>query len=247
MKASEELMPGRTFGELVSALSPVLFGIVILLLGYRVIGKKPGASPQYDQWHSKYHFMLKVVGVVLLFSGTALLILLPDYPSLFPPSSPEAERGAGWQRYTTEDGACSAEFPDTPKRDDKTAGGITSRRLTLLRHNGDVYYILSFSGYLAEKPMAVEERLDSIRDNLPLAGAQAGLRYELVSERRITDAGVPGRSLEYRYGEKSVLLTKVFISGAQMYRLIAVVPKTMKDDPETQHFLQSFRFEGAEK
>ncbi len=44
-------MKPEVIGELVNAVIPFFVGISATLLGYRVVGKKPGASFKYDDWY----------------------------------------------------------------------------------------------------------------------------------------------------------------------------------------------------
>ncbi len=52
-------------GALVDAAIPFLVGVYCLLIGFRVIGSKPGADPKYDEWHARFGPFLKVAGPIL--------------------------------------------------------------------------------------------------------------------------------------------------------------------------------------
>jgi hypothetical protein len=56
-------------GALVNGAIPFFGGIYMTLLAYRVVGKKPGESPRYDEWHAKCAGMLKVLGPLVTLSG----------------------------------------------------------------------------------------------------------------------------------------------------------------------------------
>jgi hypothetical protein len=43
----------------------VLIGLYASLLGHRVVGKKPGESPDYDKWHEAWGGTLKALGPVI--------------------------------------------------------------------------------------------------------------------------------------------------------------------------------------
>jgi hypothetical protein len=186
-----------------------------------------------------------------LLLAVALLLLLGCSK---PPASPEAPTppdagkpgpttSLNWQRYTTDDGVCSAEFPDTPKRDRQIAGGLETRGWKLSRHNDTVSYRIGVTELPNTPDRSDEVKLDSIRDNLPAAVPSSGV-IELVEERKISEAGIPGRRLTYRADKDGFLLVlKVFIVKNQLYRLLAVVPVSLKDTDEMEHFLDSFRFE----
>lgn len=59
-------MTSQLVGTLVDCAIPIFAGIYCTLLGYRVVGKKPGASDKYDVWYARYGKWLKVAGPVLI-------------------------------------------------------------------------------------------------------------------------------------------------------------------------------------
>jgi len=108
----------------------------------------------------------------------------------------------------------------------------------------DSYYSLVFSDIPADSPQATdEERLDSIRDAMPVHAAQNGQQFKLVHEERITENGIKGRKLEFVTGERHILRAKVFILGTRIYQMNAVTPRSKKEDETTRRFLVSLRFE----
>jgi hypothetical protein len=58
---------------LIDAAIPFLVGVYCLLVGFRVVGKKPGVNPKYDQWHARFGTVFKVVGPVLMLVGVIYL------------------------------------------------------------------------------------------------------------------------------------------------------------------------------
>lgn len=237
-------MRPEVVGELVNGAIPFFGGIYATLLGFRVLGKSPGADPKYDEWHHRFGGLLKVLGPLLVLFGLFLWIsgIARNSSSSGPPQV------ADWRRYTTSDGVCSAEFPEQPKQDTKSALGVESNRLTLSLPGPDIYYMLTFSDIPAGAPPATdEERLDSIRDSMPAFGAQMGMKFQFVHEERISENGVPGRDLQFAAGEKHTFRAKVFILDTRIYRIIAVTPRSKKEDEETRRFLSSFQFEKSKK
>jgi hypothetical protein len=53
-------------GALVNAAIPFAVGVYCLLVGFRVIGKKPGADPKFDAWHARFGIFFKVAGPILI-------------------------------------------------------------------------------------------------------------------------------------------------------------------------------------
>ena len=63
-------MDPDTIGALLDAAIPLAGGGYAALLGFRKIGRKPGADPKYDAWHAKYGNLLRKLGpAVMLFGG----------------------------------------------------------------------------------------------------------------------------------------------------------------------------------
>jgi hypothetical protein len=67
-------MRPEVVGALVNGAIPFLGGIYATLIAYRVLGKKPGQSLQYDEWHLKYGGMLKVLGPLVTLFGVYLAV-----------------------------------------------------------------------------------------------------------------------------------------------------------------------------
>jgi hypothetical protein len=67
-------MRPEVVGALVNGAIPFFGGIYATLLAYGVLGKKPGQSPRYDEWHRKYAGMLKVLGPLVTLFGVFLAV-----------------------------------------------------------------------------------------------------------------------------------------------------------------------------
>jgi hypothetical protein len=61
--------------QVINAAIPFVVGVFCLLSGFRVIGKKPGADPKFDQWHARFGTFLKVAGVVLILLAGLYLVI----------------------------------------------------------------------------------------------------------------------------------------------------------------------------
>lgn len=237
-------MRPEVIGALVDGAIPFFGGIYATLLGFRVLGKKPGVSPKYDEWHRRFGGLMKILGPLLVLFGLFLWISgIARIPDSSGPSP-----GADWKRYATSDGVCSAEFPEQPQQETQSTLGIEFNRLTHAPSEPDIYYTLSFSDIPAGSPQATdEERLDAIRDSMPASGAQMGMKYRFIHEERISENGVTGRDVEFAAGEKHMFRAKVFILGTRIYRIIGVAPRSQKEQEDARRFLSSFRFEKSKK
>jgi hypothetical protein len=224
-------------GQLLNGAIPVLGGIYATLVGFRLIGKKPGVNTKYDDWHNRYGLLLKILGPLTVLFGMFLWV-----NGLEPPAPPS--QGTAWSRYKTSDDVCSAEFPAAPKQQKSSFGGVESNSWALNLPNTESYYTLSFSSMsTADASMTDEERFDATRDNLPLIFKQTGRKLRFEREQKITENGVPGRLFEYAADEKYLMRIKAFISNKQAYRVLAVVPRSEEGIAESDRFLSSFRFE----
>ena len=56
-------------GNLVSSAIPLFGGIYVTLLGYRVVGMKPGMSLKSDEWHARFGRMFQIFGPLMIVFG----------------------------------------------------------------------------------------------------------------------------------------------------------------------------------
>src|SRR5262249_50681648 len=129
-----ELVEGLAQGAI-----PLLAGLYLTLVAYRVVGKKPGVSVEYDALHARHGKLLKIFSPLLFMVGAYFCV------SGVIGALSKRDARANWQRYATPDGTCSAEFPAPPKRESQPVAGFRTEKLALSRQNGAVHYLLSFS------------------------------------------------------------------------------------------------------
>jgi hypothetical protein len=240
-------MRPEVIAALVGAGIPLLAGACMLLVSYRVLGKKIGAG--VEEWHSRHDRFLRVCGVIMIGLGVSIVsvllcIVLAMNHLAGAQRAYEGPYPVSWQRHTTSDGLCSAEFPQPPTAATTAPQGIVTTSLSLYLPKPDISFKLTFSE-IGENASAAtdEERLDTIRDSLPAFMSQKGAKCVLMREERISDHGVPGRELEYSISGTHVFQSKIFILGRRIYRAIIVTPRARKDEENTRHFLDSLRFE----
>lgn len=234
-------MTAEAIGSLINGAIPFSIGVFATLVGFRAIGKQPEVEPRSDEWHQRFGSLFKVLGPLLMLFGVFVWV------TSIQRTRSDAPQVAHWKRYQTSDGVCSAEFPAAPKEDTMENLGVISNQLTLSRSPRDIYFMLTFSDISPDSPPATEEeRLDSIRDNMPAVASRGGPQFEFVSEERISESGILGRSLQFAAGESHDFQAKVFIVGTRIYRIIAVTPRGNTEDSEVRRFLGSFHFEKHE-
>ncbi len=91
--------------RLVISAVPLLGGLYVLLLALRVVGKRPGEDPEFDQWHQARGRTGLFFGPLLIFFGLflatwAILDALAPIPEPSAPVAPDAgedrpDRGPG--------------------------------------------------------------------------------------------------------------------------------------------------------
>jgi hypothetical protein len=127
---------------LADAAIPLFGGIYATLLGFRLVGKKPGVSPKFDEWHDRRGALLRGLGPFLvlfsLWRGISGWERLTHASASIGP--------ANWKRYSTVDGVCSAEFPGLPKQNTLSALDAQTYVLTLYLPMPDVAYTLTLRG-----------------------------------------------------------------------------------------------------
>jgi hypothetical protein len=62
-------------GALVNAAIPFCVGIYCLLVGFRIVGKKAGDDPKFDEWHARFGVFFKVAGPILMILGIIFLVM----------------------------------------------------------------------------------------------------------------------------------------------------------------------------
>jgi hypothetical protein len=205
-------------------------GLYATLLGFRVIGKKPGVSAQHDDWYKRWGRNLKILGPMLMvFAVFSTTLAVFQYRF--------AARSIVWKRYATSDGVCSAEFPGVPTVDS------TTQRIHLTRENGAAYYMLSYATIPLDAPeMTTAELLNASREGGSDLGEELGTTFQFVRERDVVVADRSGREWEFA-AENSTLLVRAFIRERRIYRMAVMLPKEKRADEMAQRFLNSIRIE----
>jgi hypothetical protein len=67
-------MPPEVIAGLAEGAIPLAGGVYGTLIGYRVVGKRPGESAKYDQWYTRFGVHFKWMGPVLIAYGLFQMI-----------------------------------------------------------------------------------------------------------------------------------------------------------------------------
>lgn len=147
---------------------------------------------------------------------------------------------AGWQE-TTGDGKFSVYLPGKPQESTKTVTtGIGPLELHLFVLDKDESrYIVVYNDFPMDlqKAGAVDTVLDSSSK-----GVVKGFGGKLISEKKITLQGNPGRELKIASASgKRLLRCRNYVVGSRLYYVEISVPNSEYDSKDTLAFLDSFR------
>jgi hypothetical protein len=59
-------MSPELVGALGDAAISFCIGVFVALVGYRVVGKRPGEDARYDEWHRRWGWLFRIVGPLLM-------------------------------------------------------------------------------------------------------------------------------------------------------------------------------------
>jgi len=76
-------------GAFVDGIIPIAGGTVAALYGFRVIGKKPGADAQFEQWYARFGGLLRFLGPMIVLFG--IWRIVPAFVTSEAPSAPMSE------------------------------------------------------------------------------------------------------------------------------------------------------------
>jgi hypothetical protein len=141
--------------------------------------------------------------------------------------SPAAQAGRGWAEYVADDGEYSVKMPGTPRKTIQRAEsnlGKVSLSVVMSEYRSSLFAV-----YYQEDFMLEGEALDGCMDNIR-DGHKAGKHGRIVSERKITIAGRPGRDIAIESPATAVSPTSIhrirlIPAGTRLYQLMVVTPK----------------------
>lgn len=147
-----------------------------------------------------------------------------------------------WTKFTSPEGRFSVLLPTSPKPDNREVETAIGK-LTLYAYEATsktVYFAVSFADYPREPPDAagIEKTLDGVRD-----GVLKGISAELISEKKISVNGVPGRDFVAKMTAQEIEFVynwRICLDGRRLYQFAAVSQKVHSGSPEIAKFLSSF-------
>lgn len=152
---------------------------------------------------------------------------------------------ATWTRHTTADGACSVEFPETPRHETRTQDGDTVNALEVVLKDSNAHFALSYSDLsTTDGALPADELFSLLRFKFSSSTkTPPGVLTRVVKEQVLEERGFQGREFQFAVGDQFVTRIKVFVSGRRVYRAIAVNSPGESADRDAQRFIDSFRFE----
>jgi hypothetical protein len=224
----------------------VLSGVVVSLIGFRATDWRPAGSLDHDRLGRT----LRGGGLLLLAWGAAGLVIGTLFVAGGHSDAPRtaAPAAAQWQRVSSFDGACSAEFPAEPRRESMPApmGSPNNRWVVDRPLGGGGRYSLTYYELPPDStPLTNEQWFDQIRDGIPLAVAHYGgeRTFRLQGERTVTASGVTGREWQWDASDGRAVRARVFIVAGWLYEVAAENPSGKPGEGNVGRFLDSFRFE----
>jgi hypothetical protein len=221
---------------------PLAAGICLTLLAFRVIGKRSGSNGRYDAWHSRFEQRLKTIGPMLIVIGVALAVRGFIHSKTVPATAAET-----WERYSSVDGAFSAEFPGIPQRRTKLTGSVKSEELRLSFPALTHYTLLDMDLKTPTSKGAEEQTVETIRVAQEKYWAERSLKSTLVREDQIVIAGIRGREMDFSVGESFLLRVRVILFGDRLYQAIALTRRNTQRGSGSKRFLESIQLAPAEK
>jgi hypothetical protein len=150
--------------------------------------------------------------------------------------APVAPKAAGdWITHSSTAGRFSILMPATPRTQEQpvdTAAGKLINYVAMAQR-GSAAFAISYADYPQNnaEPQGV---LDTVRD-----GAVTGIKGTLVTTKRITHKGFPGR--EFQASVQGALYTsRIFLVGDRLYQMVVVAPVGQLSDSDISKFLTSF-------
>jgi hypothetical protein len=174
-----------------------------------------------------------------VFVSSALEALSDDF-SLFSRATPTPTE---WQTFTSKNGHFAVLMPGTPKSDVDSVETLigTVDLHSFMVETDEFAYFVAYGDFPPTfvQGADTDAMLDGARE-----GALADVRGTLVSERRISVQGFPGRELwiEASAGnQKGLAQARMILVGNRFYQVLVVGPKERFAESQAERFLNTFQ------
>ncbi len=143
-----------------------------------------------------------------------------------------------WKPYTSSAGRYTASFPGTPKEvTQRTETGVDATIASL--QSTDAAYAVAFNDLPKDAlaKQSADQLLDAARK-----GAVDKVKGKLVSEKKVTADGFPGRELTIDAPGELQLTEHAYLVKTRLYQVLVVARKAKGMPDDTKKFLESFKF-----
>lgn len=146
------------------------------------------------------------------------------------------EETGGWTKVTSKDGGFSVLMPKQPTKSSQevnTKAGPTTLHMYMVEYPSMAYAVMynSVPGTIADP----EESLDRARD-----GAVKSFGGVLVTDRKITLEGNPGREVRVKGGKDMMITFRHYVVGNKLYQLMVSYPEGYDASDQVKKFMNSF-------
>jgi hypothetical protein len=138
-----------------------------------------------------------------------------------------------WVEFTSKEGGFSVLMPKKPTTRKQTAGSIEVH-MFLVEYPTVAYGVLYND--LAGKVTDPEKALDDGR-----AGAVKSSRGVLLTEKKISLDGHPGREIRIKTRDNIIYTARIYVVGQRFYQTIVTVPEGMDISKPMKRFMDSFK------
>ncbi len=193
-----------------------------------------------------------IIGISSIVTILCLASNLDAAGILYPPSKYSSEftesniiyLANNWYNYTAKDGSYKVYFPGQPEEENLSVNTPLGKLNTLFvfyeyPEEKRIFYVSHVKYPVEPSQYNVEKGLDGARE-----GAAQNTNSIIVSEKRISYKGFPGREIIFQSQERPDLrtLARIYIdpTGPILYNLQVMVEDGNLDFPEAQAFLDSF-------
>jgi hypothetical protein len=237
-------MTSEKFAILVELLLQGGVGLYLVAMGFRWIGKKPGVSERYDEWHAKSGPFFKVVGPTLI----VIAVFLAS-SRMNGANSSSAIAPGDWTIVKTQDGRASVLMPgkseELSRSMDGEFGKIDVHMWKCTTRGEGFFYFFSCANYPpATFAKVSQDEIYKRSREFALAEFDA----ELIEEHEKARNGLNGQEYRAKSTSKhSVLYVRNLIQNSRVYSFLIVERAIAKEPAESEKFFNSLKIEDRDQ
>lgn len=149
----------------------------------------------------------------------------------------QAQQDQSTATFTSKEGAFSVILPGTPKEKSEDIssnnGPTTLHTFIVERDEGRRFFLVGYSDY--QTKLDADTSLTNV-----ISGQVESLKGKITSDKTVTLAGYPGRSVTIE-AEGIDFYSTVYVAGNRLYQIMCGVPKVDAMPADAKAFFDSFR------